>query len=611
MLAIPPSVGLAQSVTLSGLTQLEYADGVIVEFTDGEYSLADGATPPTDGFEPSSSPKVYQINYEGWNFGDYHSVTGRFSIERDALPEGPLALYTISTRDQFVVLVNGAEVFRNFASVSDKKLSWNRPYFVALAPSVFQDGSNTIELRAVSQGSVGVGRVLIGQSRAVQSYYSSQLFWRITAPQIVNYSMLLMGVLVFLFWLKRRHEIELLFLALSTFFWFARYFHFFAADIPFDLQLFSDISENASLYGSWSTMAFYFYFIRLRYTQQIVLGSLGAALVISVLQKTLGWEWTVFYVWSLVLSLFMAGVGVVSLFRHRDLEYGALGLAMAATPIFALIDIYAAFRFGGSGGAIYLSVFMPFLYTFAFLLSFGKRALDAFNSSENAKTVLERRIAETKAELAESEEARQQLRVEQAISNEHGRLMQEMHDGIGSNLVTALAVARQQNMPESTIKTLSGALNDLKLTVDSLEPVEGDIVALIGNLRHRMAGDLKAAGIVCKWEVEPCDNLPWLDATNALHVLRVFQEAISNVLSHSQASVLRIGCKEAMRGEIRGIEAHIVDDGIGYEADTGSQGKGLINIQARAEALRGAMEQESRVGHGTRITLWLPCRRET
>lgn len=50
---------------------------------------------------------------------------------------------------------------------------------------------------------------------------------------------------------------------------------------------------------------------------------------------------------------------------------------------------------------------------------------------------------------------------------------------------------------------------------------------------HRMAGNLADAGIVYKWNVESCGMLPWLDAANALPVLRIFQEAIGNALTHS------------------------------------------------------------------------------
>jgi len=184
--------------------------------------------------------------------------------------------------------------------------------------------------------------------------------------------------------------------------------------------------------------------------------------------------------------------------------------------------------------------------------------------------------------------------------------MQEMHDGIGSNLTAALAVARQQEHPPKTITVLKRALGDLKLTVDSLEPIEGDVVALVGNLRHRMARDLADAGITCRWEVEDCDELTWLDATNALHVLRVHNEAISNVLAHSNATEMRIGCKEqAYKGQ-PGISTYVVDNGDGFDTAQQPSGKGLSNMQTRATSLHGHLELTSRPGQGTAIRLWLP-----
>ena len=177
---------------------------------------------------------------------------------------------------------------------------------------------------------------------------------------------------------------------------------------------------------------------------------------------------------------------------------------------------------------------------------------------------------------------------------------------IGSNLTTALAVARQQKQPAETITVLSRALSDLKLTVDSLEPIEGDIVALIGNLRHRMARDLADAGITCKWEVEDCASIPWLDAPNALHVLRIHNEAISNILTHSKATEMRIGCLEEQREGIDGITTYIADNGSGFDTDLVPQGKGLSNIKSRARSLQGQLSYHSEAGTGTVVRLWLP-----
>jgi signal transduction histidine kinase len=154
-------------------------------------------------------------------------------------------------------------------------------------------------------------------------------------------------------------------------------------------------------------------------------------------------------------------------------------------------------------------------------------------------------------------------------------------------------------------------LSDLKITVDSLEPVEGDVVALIGNLRHRLAGDLSDAGITCKWEVGDCQPIEWLDPTNALHVLRIMQEAIANVLSHSRASEMTIGCKEATYDGVKGVAAYVADNGRGFDPGLIEHGKGLANMRARASSLHGHLASETQPGEGSLVRLWLPYHRST
>jgi len=302
----------------------------------------------------------------------------------------------------------------------------------------------------------------------------------------------------------------------------------------------------------------------------------------------------------------MAIFAILDLIRHRSFERGVLAFGMAVTPVASVYDLAMAMIHQGDGSASYIAIFGGLFYTAAFIISFGKRAMDAFVGLEKSNVTLEQRIEEAKADLAASEEKRRELVVGQAIADERGRLMQEMHDGIGSNLITALAVARQQKQPKSTQKTLQRALTDLKITVDSLEPVEGDLVALIGNLRHRMAGDLRDAGINCKWEVEECATLPWLDATNALHVLRIYNEAIGNVLAHSGATEMRIGCQEKAHKGVSGISAYVADNGVGFDTEMETAGKGLANIRARAKSLHGKLSYKSNPQKGTVVTLWLP-----
>jgi hypothetical protein len=147
------------------------------------------------------------------------------------------------------------------------------------------------------------------------------------------------------------------------------------------------------------------------------------------------------YVPTLLLTLSMAVIGYLHFYRTRipsDFVWPSL---MALMVVLGAYDASLA----GSGNVwrgndFYLALFNGFFYCLAFLLTFGVRALRAFTDLSKVNATLEQRIAETRAELAKSEAARQELIVGRALAGERERLMQEMHDGIGSNLITALGL---------------------------------------------------------------------------------------------------------------------------------------------------------------------------
>lgn len=600
----------AQGIATYTTTQSD--SGPVIEFTSGEFILTSGVTNPEAGWTPAPSPNIYRIHETGWRTGDFHTLVGRYRFDRSALGRDPLALYTVNTRNQFSVSVNGIELFRNYASPRDQILAWYRPYMVPIPNELIRPGENEIAVRAISEESVGIGRMAVGPNDDIQAYYRFQFFWQITAPTIANATMLVLGGLALLLWSVRRQEVELLWLALSTALWFLRNSQYFLEATPFHMATFNAVTVYATYFASAATCAFYACFLKIPHRNKIIAGifALGVPLCAAVTIFSL--TNLILYIPSTAMAFGVVLLSAAELRRNPSAEHLILASFMMLMPFIAVHDfLLSGGGKGWNGQDFYFAPFNGIIYSVAFLISFGKRALDAFDDLGLAKATLERRVAEARAELAASEEARQKLVVGQALAHERERLMQEMHDGVGSNLITALAVARQQQQPESTIRTLNRALADLKITVDSLEPIEGDLVALIGNFRHRMAGDLRDAGIVCKWEVQPCKSIPWLDAPNALHVLRIFQEAMGNALAHSGATELRIGCREAERDGVPGISAHIADNGRGFDATAVSTGKGLANIQARANSLHGALDFTSQPGNGATVTLWLPYARSS
>jgi len=227
--------------------------------------------------------------------------------------------------------------------------------------------------------------------------------------------------------------------------------------------------------------------------------------------------------------------------------------------------------------------------------------------TERRNHALDERIEKTKAHLLASENARRNLEVSNAVSKERERIMREIHDGIGSGLVAALASAERHGRQDSTaVFALKGALADLKIAVDSLEAVEGNVATLLASLRYRLEPELKKSGVEFAWKVEDVPQLDWLDASNALHVLRIFQETIVNIIAHAEATVIDVGCRFEVSQGRPGILITMADNGKGYDTATRSSGHGRKNVEHRAEALDARLEIESRIGKGSRTALWLP-----
>jgi signal transduction histidine kinase len=90
---------------------------------------------------------------------------------------------------------------------------------------------------------------------------------------------------------------------------------------------------------------------------------------------------------------------------------------------------------------------------------------------------------------------------------------------------------------------------------------------------------------------------------SVLQVLRIVQEAVTNVLRHAGASRLRV-CARAQANE---LVLEVEDDGGGMAAGAvpGRAGRGLANMHTRAAQLGGTL-QVSSTPAGTLLTLRVP-----
>jgi signal transduction histidine kinase len=190
--------------------------------------------------------------------------------------------------------------------------------------------------------------------------------------------------------------------------------------------------------------------------------------------------------------------------------------------------------------------------TFAmFGLLMYRRYVSAIGEFEQMNANLAQRLREREAELELSHQRLRDAERQQAISEERQRLMQDMHDGLGSSLISAIRSVERGAVSDTEVaQILKACLYDLKLTIDSMEPVEADRLLLLATLRFRLQPRLEGTGIALLWEVRELPALTWLDPSSALQILRIVKESIANVLQHTHANEIRVGTCVEHAGEI-------------------------------------------------------------
>ena len=206
-----------------------------------------------------------------------------------------------------------------------------------------------------------------------------------------------------------------------------------------------------------------------------------------------------------------------------------------------------------------------------------------------------------------------------AVLEERGRIAREMHDGLAQVLgyvnTKALAVGRLlevEKVAEASIQVeelgamVSDAYVDVRESILGLRtrprPGTGFCVAL----RNYLEGFERQSGIPVELRTAGTEEKLRLSFDAELQLLRIVQEALTNVRKHATA------CRASVCLTPVDEKVHLVieDDGQGFDP-TGPTGAGwpcfgLKTMRERAESISGTFAVESRPGAGTRVVVTVP-----
>jgi signal transduction histidine kinase len=142
-------------------------------------------------------------------------------------------------------------------------------------------------------------------------------------------------------------------------------------------------------------------------------------------------------------------------------------------------------------------------------------------------------------------------------------------------------------------------LNNVRSLSQALHPSILDEAGLETTLEWYLPTIERQVGIAIAYERS--GHAPPVDGTAGIHVYRVVQEALNNVVKHSGADRAWV----RLRHEVDRLEVEIEDHGRGF-GDLSGRGLGLVAMRERADLLGGTIEFLTPPQGGTLVRLRIP-----
>ena len=591
------------------LYQLFVPISVVVLLATGLWQLQSSFDPPealklSPLLHNTTDQQSAAIPKQGWQKitlpHDWRSISNSqqkvvwYQTKVDQLTDA--ALYIPHVNSYLTVWVND-QLFATDPYIPEKSHNqWNHPRWIPLG-DLQQGDTLTLKVKTDQPGYGMLGTAYLGNQEALANYYQGWQRFHITFLEYVSAAMLLTALFMAFIWYFRRDESVFGFAAAFLLVWFFHNLQLFVTELPVARSL---VDWYAKLTLCWMVIFIIIFLHRLlgekptTFEKVLVAYGIGSSCLTFALAFIIPdqfWLLTSRY-WD-SLTLIMGAYPTYRVVRATILrkDKTIMFTAMAGTLIVA---------FGGhdwlmvnmglpreKGYLIHYSAVVAMTVFGAILL---QRFVSAINVAEQLNKTLEARIETAKDKIERQFEKVQQLQKEQTLAEERERIMRDMHDGIGGHLVSCISIVESQ--PENTeaiADILRTSLLDLRLMIDSFEPSSKDILSMLAMLRERTEQQLQLVNIQYDWQVRDFSSDIEFPPDITLQILRILQEAITNVLKHAKASRIKVRTYEEQADGNTMVAIEISDNGIGFDQDQPRQGYGITNMQKRAARINAEL----------------------
>lgn len=514
---------------------------------------------------------------------------------------------------RFRVLFNGQEVaaecWRRGPGYCD---AGTRAHFVSLPRALLAPPGQVNQIEVQVQGRPlrisGLAPVWVGPRDGLYQRYRWLAWWQVDMTWMVTASAFMMGMLSLLIWIRTAERLFGLLggglLVLTVRLWLST-----PVFVPGPFALWDYVHK---LSFTWYCGFVYLFMSELFEFRQGVVRRLVVAMM------AIGPFWLLALAWMSNYQLYRWWTGVIVLVCvaallaviHRA-RWGmgvnqrlmvVVGLAVMVTGLRDFLVVQT-----GLPGDVDIRWMTPGSLVLMFAMGWVlvRRTAAAMEQAARHNSELASKVREREEELHAVFDRLRVVENQRVLEAERRRLTRDMHDGLGSQLVQTLNLVRasgQQVDSQAVATMLHHALEELRLTLDSLEPMDGDLPTMLGTLRQRVGPPLQAVGIELDWQVEDVPPIAALEARGVMHLFRCLQEVFANIVKHAQAR--RVTVRTWAEGAC--VCLSVCDDGVGLgrvqDATWRTGGRGLAHIRLRAAEI-GAKVDFSDAAPGTCVTL--------
>lgn len=509
-----------------------------------------------------------------------------------------------------MTFINGYHVGGNGVFSEPMSRQSYRPQLYSVPAHLLKAGQNTIHVRIKTyvRNKGGLSEVFFGRNEEITAQWKTREFWQIDSVKVTTTITLGLSLMALLAWSLQGWPSAYGYIGAAGVLWAAHNSYYLATEVPIAPQYFEIFAATSLI---WTLILIFLFTLRfaglgLKVVERMVWLFAAAAPICLVaaggplLMSALG----VAFISLLLMGGYILKVLLSVALRERT--FNTYLLLFASIVVYALAAVDWVAQRGTLNYSWYRNLHFgaPILFM-AVALNLFTRFGEAQRRIRDLAQSLDARVKEKTSELEVSHSKLRAIEASQAQSAERARIMQDMHDGLGSQLVSSLALAQGGELTSAqTYELIRGCIDDLRLAIDTSTDSRDSLPLALGNLRFRMEPRLKCAGIALKWDTSKLQETLQLGVEQQLPLLRIIQETITNTLKHAQAQALIVNVMNTSED----LVIDIADDGCGFDieaAKLNSRGKGLNSLEKRARVL-GAQLNMISWPQGTRTRLVLP-----